>query len=231
MVLAGVLCSGCAASTEDRLDALEASVNDLRMQEVRLALVEDKVNSLSASMAYSTRSGAGQPAAQEGRPAAKADKPAKPAKQAASSAAPESSGQAEPASSPQAAKKEGAEGQGAYASALKTFEANKFDAALGQFTLFVRDYPSSSLAPNAYYWMGECHYGMKRYDSAILSFKDVVTKYPKHPKAAAAMLKAGFAYERLGDKGNAQFYLETLVQDFPGSEPAALAKKRLPSLR
>ncbi|MFV0421750.1 tol-pal system protein YbgF [Oleidesulfovibrio sp.] len=95
---------------------------------------------------------------------------------------------------------------------------------------FLADFPDSGLAPNARYWLGETYYHEKRYAEAILTFKEVVRKYPKHGKAAAAMLKTGFAYDMLGDKSNARFYLQTLVDEYPGSEPAGLARNRLKSL-
>ncbi len=55
----------------------------------------------------------------------------------------------------------------------------------------------------------------------------MVSKYPGHPKAAAALLKAGYAYESLNDGANARFYWQILLDDYPGSAPAALARKRM----
>lgn len=120
--------------------------------------------------------------------------------------------------------------QGQYKKALSTLEAGRAQEALGLFNDFLRAHPGSKLAPNALYWRGECSYSLGRYADAIISFKDVVTRYPKNPKAAAAMLKAGYAYERLGDLDNARLYLDVLVQDYPGSDPARLARARLATL-
>ncbi len=118
-----------------------------------------------------------------------------------------------------------------YRDALKALESGQASRALERFKSFQERYPASNLAPNALYWIGECYYSLKQYDKAIITFKDVVAKYQKHPKAAAAMMKAGFAYDKLGDKENARFYLENLLADFPGSEPAALGKKKLATLK
>lgn len=102
-------------------------------------------------------------------------------------------------------------------------------AAPGRSTLeqFLKTYPKHPLAPNALYWIGEGWYGEKNYPQAILAFKDVVAKYPKHAKAQAALLKIGMSYRNVGDKDNAVFYLRTLVDDHPGSEPARLAEQQL----
>ncbi|GFM33622.1 tol-pal system protein YbgF [Desulfovibrio subterraneus] len=95
---------------------------------------------------------------------------------------------------------------------------------------FIGDNPNHTLVPNALYWMGETYYHEKRYAQAVLTFKEVVRRFPKHDKAAASMLKTGFSYEKLGDKSNARFYLQTLVEDYPSSSPAEMARKRLASL-
>ncbi len=106
------------------------------------------------------------------------------------------------------------------------------DAEKGRKMLddFIGDNPNHALVPNALYWMGETYYHEKRYAQAVLTFKEVVRRFPKHDKAAAAMLKTGFSYEMLGDKSNARFYLQTLVEDYPSSQPAAMARKRLATL-
>lgn len=118
-------------------------------------------------------------------------------------------------------------GSGAYDAALALYYKGLYSKAQEQFDGFLRGNPSSSLAPNAMYWQGECLYSQNKFDSAIIIFKDLAGKYPKHPKAAAALLKAGFAYARIKDMENARFYWQILVDDFPKSEPATIARKRL----
>lgn len=95
---------------------------------------------------------------------------------------------------------------------------------------FLSAEPSSVLVPNALYWIGESHFVEKSYPQAILSFKEVTRRYPKHHKAAAALLKIGMAYAMLGEKDNASLYLRALLQDFPKSEPAPAARKKLAEL-
>lgn len=218
---------GCASkgSTEERLEALELAVNETRLNDARLALLEDRVNGLSADVAYVR--GTGTPQATDSQAKASRVKTVQPRPSASQPVAPPSESPASGSSVPsRPAKGE----QGEYARALAAFEAGKSQEAQALFTAFLAAYPSGSLAPNAGYWLGECEYSLKHYDKAILAFKNVVGKYPKHPKAAASMLKAGYAYERLGDKENARFYLTALVEDFPKSEPAGLARKKLATL-
>ena len=233
MVMTLAFLPGCAStgSTGERLDALERAADDARLNDARLALLEDRVNGLSAEVAYVR--GAGKPLVTDTQPKTSRQKAAQPRSVAPSAAettvkpeTPVTSASPAASSSSRPAKGE----QGEYARALAAFEAGKAQEARTLFTAFLAAYPSSSLAPNAGYWLGESEYSLKQYDKAILAFKNVVGKYPKHPKAAACMLKAGYAYERLGDKENARFYLTALLEDFPGSEPAALGRKKLAGL-
>jgi tol-pal system protein YbgF len=111
------------------------------------------------------------------------------------------------------------------------FHSGQYKAAAEIFSAFPSRYPRSSLVPNALYWLGECHYSQDRYDEAVLTVQAVTGQYPKHPKAAAALLKTAYSYERLGDKQNARFYLGVLLEDYPQSDPAPLAEDALNRLR
>ena len=86
------------------------------------------------------------------------------------------------------------------------------------------------MLPNALYWIGESWFVEKSYPQAILALKDVTRRFPRHHKAAAALLKIGMAYQRLGEKDNAALYLRALLQDHPKSEPAPAARKLLKEL-
>ena len=97
-------------------------------------------------------------------------------------------------------------------------------------TEFLAAEPSSVLVPNALYWIGESYYQEKNYAQGILTFKDVTKRFPKHHKAAASLLKIGMSYAMMGEKDNAVLYLRALLQDFPKSEPAPMARKKLAEL-
>ena len=91
------------------------------------------------------------------------------------------------------------------------------DYARGREVLqdFLKRYPKNELAVNAMYWIGESYYGEKKYDKAILQFQDVIQKYGDHPKAAAALLKQGMAFQALGDDKNAGIIWQKLIDTFP----------------
>ncbi|MBU1248074.1 MAG: tetratricopeptide repeat protein, partial [Proteobacteria bacterium] len=87
-----------------------------------------------------------------------------------------------------------------------------------------------NLMPNALYWKGETYYAQKNYPQAILTFKDVTQRYPRHAKAQDALLKIGMSYKNSGDTDNAVLYLRTLVDEHPNASASALARKILQEL-
>ncbi len=115
----------------------------------------------------------------------------------------------------------------AYTEAVRLTRSGNTEKGRQMLRAFIMEYPDSPLVPNAYYWLGETYYHDKRYAQAILTFKEVTSRFPKDPKAAASMLKIGYSYEMLGDKDNARFYLNALAEDYPKSEPARLARAAL----
>lgn len=228
-LLAAVL-GGCATVSEERISVLEAAVLDLQTTAMRLASLEDTVAALVARHPLSAAESApkegpdfiAEPEPRQVQPEARKVAlmpPPAPGSVPASASKPAPAIQKAPAPAVRL-----------YQAALSALEAGRPGSALGQFQEFLRAYPDHALAPNAGYWLGECYYNQKQYDSAIIAFKDVVALHSGHDKAAAAMLKAGYSYALLGDGANARFYLEALVKDYPSSQPASLARIRLASL-
>ncbi|WP_027720214.1 tol-pal system protein YbgF [Maridesulfovibrio zosterae] len=94
-------------------------------------------------------------------------------------------------------------------------------------TQYLTDNSSSKLAPNALYWIGETYYSEKNFAQSILKFKEVSRRFPKAGKVPDSMLKIGLAYDKLGDRENAVFYLRTLIDEYPKSDPAKIGRSRL----
>jgi tol-pal system protein YbgF len=99
------------------------------------------------------------------------------------------------------------------------------------FQNYVTQFPDTSLAPNAHYWIGQIFYTRKDYRKAIETFDLVVQKYPKSDVVAKSLLQEGLAYHELGDKTRSRTFLRRVVQDYPFSEESKLAKNRLAEQR
>ena len=121
--------------------------------------------------------------------------------------------------------------QRAYDAALDQFKSGNYGASLQTFINFVKSYPKSPLAPSAQYWVGNAHYALKDYRSAIGSQRQLITTYPDSQKVPDAMLNISSSQIELGDTSGAKRTLDDLVQRYPASEAADRAKKRLPGAR
>lgn len=119
----------------------------------------------------------------------------------------------------------------AYNLAYNDYLNGRYELAVDGFTRFLRDFPSTSLAPNAQYWLGESHYGLKDHVRAMQAFDKVVTDHPHSEKVPAALFKLGLAASEMGNANKAREYLKRVLQDFKDSNEAKLAKGKLAELR
>lgn len=92
---------------------------------------------------------------------------------------------------------------------------------------FLKHYPDHDLSDNAMYWLGEAYYAIGDYERAILTFDDAMKKYPKADKFPAYLLKEAFSFSKLGANKEAKVLLKRLVEKYPKTAEAKIAKKRL----
>lgn len=118
-----------------------------------------------------------------------------------------------------------------YNEAYKDYMAGHYDAAIEGFYNYLRQSPTSNLAPNALYWIGECYYSKGDYTKSVTVFESVTIDYPKSDKVAGAFLKMGYGYEKLANHDMAKLYFKKVAEQFPYSQEASLAKVRLTDLK
>ncbi len=121
--------------------------------------------------------------------------------------------------------------QGLYDKALALFKQKKYQAAHDAFEDYLDKNPQGKLKVNARFWMGDSLFNRQEYELAILEYQKVISDYPYHAKAPAALLKQGLAFEKLGDRETARIVLRKLVDEYPKSDQAAVAKKQLRKLK
>jgi tol-pal system protein YbgF len=119
--------------------------------------------------------------------------------------------------------------QDEYRTGLRALQERQYDRAIQEFRAFQRKYPSSEMADDAQYWIGESYFTQKDYNRAILEFNDVL-KYRKGDRVPAALLRQAQAFIEIGDKTDARLILQKLLNDHPNSEEARDAKDRLQAL-
>ncbi len=118
----------------------------------------------------------------------------------------------------------------AYKQAFAKVQAQNFKAAAQEFDAFIKNYPDSTLTPNAYYWLGEVHLQTPQdLAAAEKAFNTVIKDYPQHSKAPDSLYKLGRVYFLKGDKARAQETLQQVIDEYGASGSAApqLAKQFL----
>lgn len=114
-----------------------------------------------------------------------------------------------------------------YAKAKQDFDSGELEAARADFLEFLKRYPKSAIADSAQFWVGEIYYRQKWYEKAILEYQKVIENYPKGNKIQASLLKQGFSFFNLGDKSNGRLILKELINKYPSSNEAKIAKQKL----
>ncbi len=134
-----------------------------------------------------------------------------------------------PAKSPAKAAKPVAAAKGheknLYQQGQSLLKQKKYDQAGAAFTQMLSQYPRGGLAPNARYWLGECHYASGRYTQAAAEFQRCADDYPNSDKAPDALLKLSYSYDRLGDGPRAMAVMDQLLTRYPASNAAGLVKR------
>ncbi|MGM0953222.1 MAG: tol-pal system protein YbgF [Pseudomonadota bacterium] len=102
-----------------------------------------------------------------------------------------------------------------------------FDTAIGRLYEFIDEYPEGDLTVNAYYWLGEVYLAKPQLEQAKQAFTIVATRYADHRKAPDAIYKLGVTLDRLDENEEAQRRMKSVVDDYPDSEAADLARKFL----
>ncbi len=114
-----------------------------------------------------------------------------------------------------------------YDKTLEYYREGRYQEAIEGFKNFLKIYPASHLADNAYFWTGECYRALKNYKEAILAYQKVINGYPKGNKVPSAMLHQALAFEKLNDKTTADLLFNKIIKNFPNTEESKIAAKRL----
>jgi len=114
-----------------------------------------------------------------------------------------------------------------YSQAYADYARGNFDLAIQGFGEYLRAYPGTDFADNAQYWIGECLYGKKMYAEAIEAWNTLFKDFPASDKLPDGRVKKGMALERLGRKSQALVEYRYVVDRYPNSQAARIARERL----
>lgn len=119
----------------------------------------------------------------------------------------------------------------AFSVAYSALLDGRYDSATVAFQRFVKDYPATTLTANAHYWLGESYYQQKDYVWAMQAFEYVSNEYPANENVPASLFKLGLAAKETGDLVIFKKNLKRVIEEFPSSLEAKLAKNTLADFR
>jgi tol-pal system protein YbgF len=114
-----------------------------------------------------------------------------------------------------------------YNNALRDYNGAKNDLASQEFNDYIKFYPNTDLAGNAYFYLAEIQFKAGDYQKAIANYDLVLQNFPSGNKAAAAQLKKGFALLELGKEDEGVQELKHVIQRYPRTNEAVQARERL----
>jgi tol-pal system protein YbgF len=117
-----------------------------------------------------------------------------------------------------------------YNNALRDYNGGNVDLAKQEFSDYVKNYPNTDLAGNAYFYLAELDFKAGDYPNAIKGYDQVLQTFPDGSKAASAELKKGMAQIEAGQKDAGITTLRHVVQRYPRTNEATQAKDRLRKL-
>lgn len=117
--------------------------------------------------------------------------------------------------------------QETFQSALRDYNAGKYQLASGEFQDVLHYYPLDDLSGSAQFYLGEIAYEQKNYDAAINSYNAVLEGFAGNPKAPAAELHKGLALLAQNKRDAGIHELRLLIQRHPRTPEAASARSKL----
>jgi len=118
----------------------------------------------------------------------------------------------------------------AYGAAFDSLKRGDYVESARAFKSFLDAYPQATLAPNAWYWLGESYYVTQNYPIALDAFQNLLAQFPDSGKAPDALLKKGYCQVEMKQLGAGQQTLQQVIDQYPGSDAAGLAQNRLREL-
>ncbi len=102
--------------------------------------------------------------------------------------------------------------------------------AFDAFDLFLKEYPTSKLVPDAMYGMGYSQFALKNYKSSIATQQKLITMHPDSAKVPDAQYNLANSQIQLSQISSAKKTLKDLITKYPNAEIIPSAQKRLKTL-
>lgn len=117
-----------------------------------------------------------------------------------------------------------ADPQDAYDDAYSYLTSGNYPMAETSFQRFIADYPTSELAGNAHFWLGEARFSQSHFRDAADEFLETYRSYPTSAKAPDSLLRLGQSLVELDQAEAACATWGEFMTKFSGSAAPALVQ-------
>lgn len=119
----------------------------------------------------------------------------------------------------------------AYEAAQNQRRNGNYQGTISAFQAFLAQYPKSTLAPRAQYWIGDSYFNLRDFKNAIASQNTLIKNYPESSSVPDALLNIASSQMEMGDSAAAKKTMDGLIARYPASEAAEKARRRLATLK
>ncbi len=111
-----------------------------------------------------------------------------------------------------------------YSEGVRLFVKKRYDEAQKRFAITAKK-GYKPAASN--YYLGEIAYYTKRYDDALFYYKKSASLYDQASYMDVLILHTAISLEKTGQKEEAKVFFQNVIDSYPDTKAAAIAKKRL----
>lgn len=120
--------------------------------------------------------------------------------------------------------------EAAYMDGFNKLKQGQYDESIASFKSFIEQNPDTSLTDNAWYWLGEAYYVQQDMSHSQKAFEKVVNRFADSSKVPASLYKIGLIQAGQDKQDNAKATFGRIIKQYPQSDSAGMAKKKLNSL-
>lgn len=125
----------------------------------------------------------------------------------------------------------GGDAESVYNAAVSQFNRGSMAAARAAFQQFLQAYPSHRLAPDAHFYMADILVQENRVEDALDAFLEIPQLFPTAARVPDAMYRTALLQLELGRRSDARSTLERVINTYPDSGVATLAREKLREIR
>ena len=118
-----------------------------------------------------------------------------------------------------------------YRKAIMSYGRGAYSEARQGFQGVLDADPTGDLADNALFWIGETYFAARDYTNALRYYTRVTTDFADQNKAPDALYKTALVHEKTSDLTLARKTLQQVIERYPYSTSASMAKQELQRIR